>query len=131
MLHSRKSFLQLLGLASISPQFLGAQTNAPPTDEAEALAYVRRVNTAQVTYGSIHHGLYTDRIDELSSVARLPETPSGWRLTIAVHDNKWDVVLVQENMDAIIFVTDQTGIIRRGVISPIRPLHNPPAPPSE
>ena len=123
---SRQSFLQLLGLTSISP-VVGAQTDL--TNQAVALEYVRLVHTAQVTYHSIN-GRYTDRIDKLSSVAKLPETPAGWRLTIAVHDNRWDVVLLQENMDAIIFVTDQTGMIRRGSISPIIWLGRPPAPPS-
>lgn len=130
MLHSRKSFLQLLGvvsISSISPQLAGAHTDL--TNQAVPLEYVRLVHTAQVTYHSIK-GRYTDRIDKLSSVAKLLETPTGWRLTIAVHDDKWDVVLLQENMDAIIFVTDQTGMIRRGMISPIRSLGRPPAPPS-
>lgn len=117
MFNSRRSFLRLLGLASISPRLLGAQIEIP-ANEARALAYVRRVNATQVMYGSIN-GRHTDRIEELSSVARLPETPAGWRLTIAVHDDKWDLVMLQEAKDAIIFVTDQTGMIRRGVISPI------------
>ena len=126
MLHSRKSFLQLLGLASISP-VVGAQIDL--AKEAVAFEYVQRVHTAQVTYHSLKHR-YTDRIEELNSVAKLPETPVGWRLTIAVHGDKWDVMLLQESMDAVIFVTDQTGMIRRGMISPIRSLGYPAPPPS-
>lgn len=118
MFSSRRGFLQVLGLASISPRLFGAQTNEVPASEASALAFLRRVNAVQVTYGSIN-GRYTDRIEELKSIARLPETPAGWRLTIAVHDDKWDLVMLQEAKDAIIFVTDQTGMIRRGVISPV------------
>lgn len=122
---SRKSFLQLLGVASISP--VVDQTDLSNT--AVAFEYVQQVKTAQVTYHSINHR-YTDRIDKLSSVAKLPEIPTGWRLTIAVHDDKWDAMLLQENMDAIIFVTDWTGMIRRGLISPIRSLGRPAPPPS-
>lgn len=122
MLHSRKSFLQLLGLASISP-VVGAQTEF---NEPVALEYVRQVNAAQKTYGSLNHR-YTDRIEDLNSVAKLPETPAGWRLTIAVHGDKWDVTLLEENMDAVIFITDQTGMTRRGMISPIRSLYPAPS----
>lgn len=122
---SRKSFLQLLGLASVS---VGAQ-EFDLGKEAVALQYVRQVNTAQVTYHS-RNGRYTERIQELISVAKLPETPDGWRLTISVHDNKWDVMLLQESMDAVIFVTDQTGMIRRGMMFPVRSLGYPAPPPS-
>lgn len=125
MLHSRKSFLQLLGFASISS--IGAQ--AYPANQAAALEYVRQVHKAQVTYGSLNHR-YTDRIDKLNSVSKIPEIPVGWRLTIAVHDDKWDVMLLQDNMDAIVFITDQTGMIRRGMVSPIRSLGQPAPPPS-
>ena len=126
MSHSRKSFLQLLGLASISP-VVGAQIDLGK--EAMALQYVQQVKTAQVIYRSLKHR-YTERIEELISVAKLPETPDGWRLTISVHDDKWDVMLLQESMDAVIFVTDQTGMIRRGMMFPIRSLGYPAPPPS-
>lgn len=127
MIHSRKSFLQLLGLASISP-VVGTTQEFDLGKEAAALEYVKQVNTAQKTYGSINHR-YTERIEELISVAKLPETPDGWRLTISVHDNKWDVMLLQESMDAVIFVTDQTGMIRRGMMFPVGSLAYPAPPP--
>lgn len=119
MSSSRRSFLSLLGLASISPSLFGGQTNEVAASEASALDYVARVNTAQVVHGTVN-GRYTDRIEELRSVAKLPEPPTGWRLTIAVHDDKWDLVMLQEAEDAIIFLADQTGTIRRGIISPMR-----------
>lgn len=122
---SRKSFLQLLGVASICPvadQFdLGKQ--------AAAFEYVQRVHKAQITYRLLKHR-YTDRIEKLNSVAKLPEIPVGWRLAIAVRDDKWDIMLLHESMDGMIFVTDQTGMIRRGMISPIRSLGYPAPPPS-
>lgn len=122
---SRKSFLQLLGLTSISPVM--AQIDL--SKQAVAFEYVQQVKTAQVTYHSLKHR-YTDRIEELNSVTKLPEIPVGWRLTIAVHDDKWDAMLLQESMDAIIFITDWTGMIRKGFISPIRSLGYPAPRPS-
>lgn len=130
MLHSRKSFLQLLGLASISPV---ARAQFDLGKEAMALAYVQQIKTAQGTYHSLKHR-YTERIEELNSVAKLPELPDdGWRLVIAAHGDKWDVMLLQEStdaMDTIIFVTDQTGMIRRGSISPVRSFAYPTTRPS-
>lgn len=123
MSSSRRSFLYLLGIASLvvaSLTSLRAQTEAPAS-EASALTYLSRVNMAQVTYGTIN-GRYTDRIEDLRAVAKLPEVPVGWRLSVAVHGDKWDVVMIQDSEkseDAIIFIADQAGIIKRGVISPI------------
>jgi hypothetical protein len=113
---ARRGFIASLALLATAGPLLG--TPLPGASEqatvSEAILYVRRLNAAEVRYNTIN-GRFSENLAELE----LANPPVGWSLDVHAQNKGWTVLLTQGGHDAVAIYSNSSGVIRKGVLSPV------------